>query len=108
MTLGTSVWADLLWNRLISDGQNLDVWHLRVEKRHHPRKRIGDVVRYEQQPQTLCRKVRGHILPEAVGCEFLFNAPLMPMALSEKTGSSQYSLTMPVTIKPLRSNRPAT
>ena len=34
--------------------------------RSHPRERIGYVVRNEQQTQTLGRKVRGYILPEAI------------------------------------------
>ena len=48
------------------DRQDLDARHLRVEERRHPRQRVGYRVRDEQQPQPTRRKVRGHIVPEAV------------------------------------------
>ena len=52
------------------DCQDLDTGHLGVEERHHPREGIGNVVRYEKEPQTLRGKVRGHVPPEAVNIRF--------------------------------------
>ena len=49
------------------DCQRLNARHLRVDERHHPRERTGYVVPNEQQTQTLGRKGRGYILPEAGG-----------------------------------------
>ena len=57
MTRGTSVWAEVPWNRLNLDCEHLDARHLSVEEFHDAGQRVGNKVRHEQQTQALRREV---------------------------------------------------
>ena len=49
------------------DCHDLDVGHLLVEELHHLSEGGRYLIRNEQQPETIRRKVRGYPIPEAVG-----------------------------------------